>query len=91
MARMFVSIEGVPVPRHSRQKPRLLVRGKRRRQLVRAIKALKSLSNQDFAEGRRGAVHNYTPYLILGSQNSVHNSRYRGLLDRLEEALAAKS
>ncbi|TAL03831.1 MAG: hypothetical protein EPO07_05730 [Verrucomicrobia bacterium] len=91
MANMMVSIEGVPVPRSSRSKPRTIVRGKRRRQLIRAVKALQSLSNQDYAEDRRGAIHNYTPYLILGSQNSVHTTRFTGLLARLQESLAAKA
>lgn len=91
MASMMISIEGVPVPRSSRGKPKLLVRGKRRTQLKRAIKALQSLSAQDFAESRRAASHNYTPFMVIGSQNSRATGSYNTLLARLQEAVAAKA
>lgn len=91
MASMMISIEGIPVPRHARSTPKLLVRGRRRRALRKAINALKVLANQDDAENRRSSAHNYTPYLILGSGNSAQSRAHGVLLEKMTQSMSAKA
>jgi hypothetical protein len=91
VATMMISSEGIPVPRSARNKPRSIVRGKRRSVLIGAIAKLKSLAAQDYAENRRSAIHGYDAYFVLGTQNSNPQRSFVALLARLEEALALKA
>lgn len=88
MPSIHVSVEGVSSRRRA-GKPRLLLRGQRRKAATKALQQLKHLENQEFAENRRSAVNNYNPFLILGAGNSRYSSALALLKDRLTEALKA--
>lgn len=89
-ATVLVSVEGVGSRRRS-GKPRILLRGQRRKAANKALAALKHLENQEFFEGRRSAANSYDPFLILGAGNSRYNTAVTLLKTRLEEALSAKA
>lgn len=91
MASTLVSIEGVPVAKGRRGKPRLLVRGRRRKAAVKALHHLQVLENQDFAENTRAAKNFYTPYLILGTPGSKVDKAFDTLTTALNDALKAKA
>ncbi|MBV9075164.1 MAG: hypothetical protein JOZ10_16180 [Acidobacteria bacterium] len=88
MARL-VTIEGVPVPRGVRKKPGRLVRGRRLKTLVKAIEHMQTLANQDSAEATRAFVRGYTPYLILGNNNSATMRAFNTVLNTLKAARTA--
>jgi len=86
-----VTIEGVPVPRNGNAKPRIVVRGRRRTALIGAINHLKSLANQDAREARKGSRLRYTPFLILGEENSRVNRAFVTLQAALKDAKARRA
>jgi len=86
----LISAEGVPVRRNS-GKPKLLLRGRRRKAAIHLVKALQVMANQDFAENRRAALNKYSPFFALGNPNSNYNIWAGKLIARLEEVLKAKA
>lgn len=90
MASVFLSVEGVSSRRRS-GKPRLLLRGMRRKMAKKALNALIHLNNQEFAEARRSTEQGYNGYYILGASNSRFATAAATLKARLEEVLAAKA
>lgn len=90
MATVLVDVQGVSLKR-TRLKPKLLVRGQRRKSLVKLKRALQSLENQDFNEERRASNNGYTPYVIFGNPTSAYRSALVKLKARVEESLAAKA
>jgi len=90
MSTVLVSIEGVSVRRHN-GKPKLLVRGRRRKAASKLKRALETLESQDWQENRRSAMNRYDPLLILGAANSRHANAVALLKQRLAEVLAAKA
>lgn len=90
MATTMVDVQGVSLKR-TRLKPKLLVRGQRRKALMKAKRALHSLENQDFAEERRASNNGYTPFTVFGNPSSAFRSALVKLKTRIDEALAAKA
>jgi len=86
----MISVEGVSVRRNS-GKPKMLVRGRRRKAVKNCLKQLKNVFNQDWYENRRAALNNYDAYLILGASNSAASKAMVTIQAALEKALAAKS
>lgn len=89
MSAIIVSVEGMTVRRTS-GKPKLLVRGRRRKACQKALRALQTLFNQDDFEQRRSTQMGYNPYLVLGTPRSSYRNAYTLLANTLIEALAAK-
>lgn len=89
MATIFLSVEGVPGKR-TNGKPRLLLRGQRRKICVKVLRMLKTLENQEFYEARRATQNRYDPFLVLGAATSKFSKAHAELKKRLEEALATK-
>ncbi len=90
MPGVIVSVEGVVV-RRSSGKPRLLLRGRRRKACQKLLKALQVLVNQDEFEARRSTKLNYNPFLVLGDTRSGPRTAVSTLVNRLNEVLRAKS
>lgn len=91
MSTLMVSAEGASVRRRGSGKPRLIVRGARRKHCSEVLRKLGTLQNQDDGENRRSAIHDYNPYLIFGSQNSKARKALADLLKALQDALSAKA
>lgn len=89
-ASIMISVEGVSQRRTSGV-PKILVRGNRRKAATKLLQALKVLENREYDENHRSAANNYTPFFVLGAQNSRYNAALTLLKARLEEALAAKA
>jgi hypothetical protein len=85
---MSVTVEGVPVPRSSNQKPKRLVRGRRRTVLAKCIQHLKSCMNQDAKENTKASKRGYTPYLIFGFPGSASYKAAFNTLQNMQLALA---
>jgi hypothetical protein len=90
MPTIMVSAEGASVRRRGSGKPKLVVRGRRRKAVADCIRKLTTLQNQDFAENRRAAVNDYTAYLVLGDPNSRQSKAIMTLLEALEKAMNHK-
>lgn len=91
MPTLAVSIEGVAIARSTRKTPKLLVRGRRRKTLQNALRAIKAMMNQDWTENHRSSVNNYTPYLICGTGNTKIAKAFADVVARMEESIAAKA
>ena len=90
MATTLIDVQGVSLKR-TRGKPKLLVRGNRRKALNKAKRALASLENQDFAEERRASNNNYSPFVVFGAPSSAVRGALVKLKARIDECLAAKA
>lgn len=90
MATILVSAEGASVRRRGSGKPRLVVRGRRRKAVVDCKRKLIVLANQDWAENRRSAINDYNPYLVLGAPNSKVMKALETLQEALQRALDEK-
>ena len=90
MSAIIISVEGVSVKPGS-GKPKLLVRGRRRKACKKLLQALTSMFNQDLAEERRATNIGYNPFLVLGATNSKFNKALNDLNNRMVEVLNAKS
>lgn len=91
MATLMVSAEGASVRRRGSGKPKLIVRGQRRKITVKALRELQTLLNQDDHENRRSAIHNYNPYFVLGSSNGTVRKALEKVMAALEAAIQAKA
>lgn len=90
MASISASSERRGVTGSNRGKPKIVIRGRRRKSAKKALRSLKQVFNQDFAENSRAAVRNYRAYLITGNSNSAIFGQFEAVIDRLEKSLAAK-
>lgn len=86
----LVSAEGIPIRRNS-GKPKLLVRGRRRAAVIKALNSLTVLVNQEFSENRRSAINKYTPFFVLGPSTSKFNEWVGKIQEQLQKALDAKA
>lgn len=91
MSSLIVSAEGVSVRRRGSGKPRIVVRGNRRKAAQRAKRALQTLMNQDDHENRRSAINSYNPYLILGTADSRIRASFEKVQKAIQDALDAKA
>jgi hypothetical protein len=91
MATIMVSAEGASVRRRGSGKPKLVVRGQRRKAVIDSLRKLTTLQNQDAAENRRAAVHDYNPYLIFGDPNSRQSKALTTILEALDRAKNLKA
>lgn len=90
MATIMVSAEGASIRRRGSGKPKLVVRGQRRKAVADCIRKLHTLQNQEAREDRRAAVNDYNAYLILGDPNSKQSKALSVILDVLDRAMKIK-
>lgn len=91
MPTMMVSAEGASVRRRGSGKPRLVVRGQRRKTTAELLHKLQTLINQDDAENRRSAIHNYNAYFVLGPASGRVRTALGHVMKALQDAMNAKA
>lgn len=91
MPTLMVSAEGASVRRRGSGKPKLIVRGQRRKITVATLAKLQTLINQDDHENRRSAINNYNPYFVLGPSGGRVRTALERVMKSLEDAIKAKA
>lgn len=91
MPTLMVSAEGASVRRRGSGKPKLIVRGLRRKITVDCLSKLQTLLNQDDHENRRSAINNYNPYFVLGPSNGAVRKALEKVMMALDNAIKAKA
>jgi len=84
------SIEPVGASSPARIKPRLLLRGRRRKAVQKLLHAAQVVKRQDDAETNRGARKGYNPYLWRGIPQSASDKALTQVITRSAQVLAAK-
>lgn len=90
MSAMITELEEVVAPMTGGQKPKLAIRGPRRRQAKKALKSLQTIMNEDAREQRRSEKYQYAPLPVMGNPGSTDNNAFKRAIGRLMTILAAR-
>lgn len=90
MADFFVSVEAPASPSTTRSKPKLVVRGLRRRNIKNLMQKLKNQVKDDQRESARADKLGYPPFLFFGPPSSAMARNAAAIITRCEQVLKMK-
>lgn len=90
MSNVIVTIQPTGGPSSRRTKPRLALRGRRRKMVAKLFKYLRVVFEEDGKEWQKGLAAGYTPFLFGDFDQSPIEDAEALLLARCEAVLAAK-
>lgn len=89
MSNLMASIEAVSSPDPLRRKPRLIIRGLRRRFVQHLLKKLEVVQRMDVRERTQSELKEYTP--VLFSRTTTLDNQVKALVQRCKELLEARA
>lgn len=91
MANVIMSSSGRRLSSGNRGKPRMVLRGLRRRKVKKLRDTILVVMHEDSKEERRAEAQGYDPYLLKGETGGTWDKAMRSVLARCNNALAEKA
>lgn len=89
MSDMTVTGSGVLSPSRTRKKPKLALRGRRRKGVKKLLAALRVVTGQDETEATRAEQMAYVPYLFRQSGSGITANAMARMIGRCNDVLKA--